>query len=48
MIPVFRIGGTSILFVTLTVLVVFGTLHLLATAHPDSMFSKVLVGALGF
>lgn len=48
MIPVFRIGGTSILFVTLSVIVVFGTLHLLATAYPDSKFSKVWVGGLGF
>lgn len=48
MIPVFRIGGTSILFVFLAVLVTYGTLHLLATAYPDSLFAKLWVGALGF
>lgn len=48
MIPVFRIGGTSILFVFLAVLVLYGTLHLLATAYPDSAFTRVWVGALGF
>lgn len=48
MVPVFRIGGTSVLFVFLAVLVTYGSLHLLATAYPDSKFAHVWVGALGF
>lgn len=48
MIPVFRISGTSALFIFLTVTVLFGTLHLLATAYPNSTFAHVWVGALGF
>lgn len=48
MIPVFRIGGMSVLYIAIVVIVIFGTLHLLATAHPQSAFTKVWVGALGF
>lgn len=48
MVPVFRIGGTSVLFIFLSVLIIFGTLHLVAAAYPDSRFTKVWVGALGF
>lgn len=48
MIPVFRIGATSVLYITLVVVVIFGTLHLLAAAYPDSTFRKVWVEGLGF
>lgn len=48
MIPVFRIGGTSILFVFLAVLITYGTLHLLAASYPDSTFKRVWVDGLGF
>lgn len=48
MIPVFRIGGTSILFIFLAVLVTYGTLHLVAATYPDSAFKRLWVDALGF
>jgi len=45
MIPVFRIGGTSVLFVLLVVVVTLGTINLLAKAYPNSTYAAV-VGAL--
>ena len=48
MIPVFRIGGTSILYIFLVVLVLYGTLHLIAATYPDSTFKRVWVDGLGF
>lgn len=46
-IPVLKISGTVALIVFLYVVVIFGTLHMLALAYPDSKFSKAWV-LLGF
>lgn len=46
-IPVLKISGTVALIVFLYVVVIFGTLHLLALSKPDSKFAKAWV-LLGF
>jgi hypothetical protein len=46
-VPVFRISGAGGIVVALYVLVVFGTLHLLAISNPEKRFAKVLL-SLGF
>lgn len=48
MIPAMRIGATQAFVTCLTVVVIFGTLHILATANPGSRFTKLWVGVLGF
>lgn len=48
MIPTMRIGGTMVLTTTAVVVAVFGAAHLLATVYPDSRFTEIWVGALGF
>ncbi len=48
MIPSLRIGATQAFITVLIVVVVFGTLHILATSQPGSKFTKVWVGVLGF
>lgn len=44
---VFKFQGTTALFVFFTVVALFGTLHLVALAHPESKFGKAWI-ILGF
>jgi hypothetical protein len=46
-IPVLKISGTVALIIFLYVVVLFGTLHLVALSKPDSKWSKAWV-LLGF
>ena len=46
-IPVMRVSGAFAFIVFLYVVVVFGSLHLLAISKPDWTISKVILG-LGF
>lgn len=46
-IPVLKISGTVALIIFLYVVILFGTLHLVAISFPDSKLSKAWV-ALGF
>lgn len=48
MVPAMRIGATQALIVFLIVVVMFGTLHIYASANPGSKFTKLWVGVLGF
>lgn len=47
MVPAFRVGVVSALYISLVVFVVFGAMHLYAASHPDSDVSKVYV-SMGF
>ena len=47
MIPTFRVGATSALYIILVVFVMFGAAHLAAATYPESKFAKILIG-LGF
>ncbi len=46
-IPVMKISGTVALIIFLYVVVIFGTLHLLALSKPDSKWAKAWI-LLGF
>lgn len=46
-IPVLKISGTVALIIFLYVVVMFGTLHLLALSKPDSQLAKAWI-VLGF
>lgn len=46
-VPVFRLSGANALVTFLYVFVLFGALHLLATAYPTSKLSQAFF-ALGF
>ena len=46
-IPVFRISGASAIVTFLYIAVIFGALHLLATATPNNKISQAWI-ALGF
>ena len=47
MVPVFRISGTQAVIIFLTVLVTFGTLHLVTLSFPNSKWAQAFV-LLGF
>lgn len=46
-IPVLKVSGTVALIIFLYVVVLFGTLHLVALSYPDSKLAKAWV-LLGF
>ena len=46
-IPVLKISGTVALVIFLYTVVLFGTLHLVSLAHPESKWSKAWI-LLGF
>lgn len=46
-IPVLKVSGTVAIMITLYVVVIFGTLHLLALSFPDSKLAKSWI-LLGF
>lgn len=46
-IPVIKVSGTVAIMVTLYVIVVFGSLHLLAISKPQSKWAQAWI-ALGF
>lgn len=47
MVPVFKINGITAITVALYVVIIFGTLHLLALSFPDSKWAKAWI-LLGF
>lgn len=46
--PVIHISGSQALISFLMMVAIFGSIHLLAAAHPQSKFSQAWIGGLGF
>ena len=46
-IPVLKVSGTVAIMIALYVIVIFGTLHLVALSYPDSKLAKAWI-LLGF